>query len=108
MAAGSYAYLGEAEVVGAATALLGEVVVGAAVLEGKAAAAAAAAFEGEAVAAAAAAAAGGAAAAAAAGSCVPIILAIGSIAPALRLACCRLRTLRTADQQILLINNQQF
>ncbi len=102
MAAGSYAYLGEAEVVGAGAALrdevagpppaatlpgeagaAGEAVVAAAALEGEAAAAAAAAFEGEAAAAAAAAAAGGASAAAAAGRCVPIILAIGSIAPAL-------------------------
>ncbi len=108
MTAGSYAYLGEAEVVGAgaallgeaagpppatalpgevggasaaAAALLGEAVVAAAALEGEAAAAAVAALEGEA--AAAAAAAGGAAAAAAAGRCVPIILAIGSITPAL-------------------------
>jgi hypothetical protein len=107
MPAGSYAYLGDAEVVGtgaallgkaagqppavalpaeaggasaAAAALLGEAVVAAAALEGDAAAAAAAAFEGEAAAAAAAA---GGAAAATAGRCVPIILAIGSIAPAL-------------------------
>jgi hypothetical protein len=105
MAAGSYAYLGEAKVVGAgaalqgeaagpppaaalpgeaggaaavAAALLGEAVVAAAALEGEAAAAAAATFEGEV-----AVAAGGAEAAAAAGRGVPIILAIGSIAPAL-------------------------
>ena len=111
MAAGSYAFLGEA---GAAlpgkaagpppanplpgeagstlvdAALLGEAVV---VLEGEAAAAAGAAFEGEAAAAAGAAFEGEAAAAAAAaalgaaapaaGDAVPIILAIGSIAPAL-------------------------
>ncbi len=57
--------------------------VAAAALEGEAAAAAAAAFEGEGAAAAAAAAAGGAAEAAAACRGVPIILAIGSIAPAL-------------------------
>jgi hypothetical protein len=56
---------------------LGEVVVAAAAFEGEAAAAAAAAFEGEVAAAA------GPAAAAAAGRGVPIILAIGSIAPAL-------------------------
>jgi hypothetical protein len=91
MAAGSYAFLGEAVVVGAgaallgeaagpppaaalpgeaggtsAAALLGEAVVAAAALEGEAAAAAAAAFEGEAAAAAAAAFEGEAAAAAAA------------------------------------------
>ena len=53
-------------------------VVAAAALEGEAAVAAAAAFEGEAAATAVA-----AAAAAAAGRCVSIILAIGSIAPAL-------------------------
>jgi hypothetical protein len=107
MAAGSYAYLGEAELVGAGAALLGEAagpppaaalpgeaggasaataallgeaVVAAAALEGEAGVAAAASFEGEASAAAAAA--EGAAAAAAAGF-IPIILAIGSIAPAL-------------------------
>ena len=100
MAAGSYAFLGEAVVVGAgaallgeaagpppaaalpgeaggtsAAALLGEAVVAAAALEGEAAAAAAAAFEGEAAAAAAAPALG--AAAPAAGDGVHIILAIG-------------------------------
>ena len=106
MAAGSYAFLGEAVVVGAGAAvlgeaagtppaaglpgeaggtsvaaLLGEAVVAAAALEGEAAAAAAAAFEGEAAAAAAAPAWG--AAAPAAGDGVHIILAIGSIASAL-------------------------
>ncbi len=97
MAAGSYAYLGEAEVVGAGAALLGEEAgpppatalqgevggasAAAAALLGEAAAAAAAALGGEAAAAAAAAC--GAADAAAAGRCVPIILTIGSIAPAL-------------------------
>jgi hypothetical protein len=106
MAARSYAFLGEAGVVGAraallgkaagpppaaalpgeaggtsAAALLGEAVVAAAALEGEAAAAAAAAFEGEAAAAAAAPALG--AAAPAAGDGVHIILAIGSIAPVL-------------------------
>ena len=64
-----------------AAALLGEAVVAAAALEGEAAAAAAAAFEGEAAAAAAAPALG--AAAPAAGDGAHIILAIGSIAPAL-------------------------
>ena len=97
MAAGSYVFLGEAVVGGAGAALLGEAagppaggtsdaaflgeaVVAAAALEGEAAAAAAAAFEGEAAAAAAPA---GGAAAPAAGGGVHIILAIGSIAPAL-------------------------
>jgi hypothetical protein len=102
MAAGSYAYLGEA---GAAlpgkaagpppaNALLGEAAAAAGgAFEGEAAAAAGGAFEGEAAAAAGAAfeseAAAAAAAAAlgaatpAAGDAVPIILAIGSIAPAL-------------------------
>ena len=107
MAAGSYAFLGEAVVVGAGAALLGEAAgpppaaalpgeaggtldaallgeaaaAAGAAFEGEAAAAAGAAFEGEAAAAAAAAALG--AAAPAAGDAVPIILAIGSIAPAL-------------------------
>ena len=107
MAARSYAFLGEAVVGGAGAAvlgkaagtppatglpgeaggtsdaaLLGEAAAAAgAAFEGEAAAAAGAAFEGEAAAAAAAAALG--AAAPAAGDAVPIILAIGSIAPAL-------------------------
>jgi hypothetical protein len=91
MAAGSYAFLGEAGAALPGKAAgpppanplpgeAGSTLVDAALL-GEAAAATGAAFEGEAAAAAAAAALG--AAAPAAGDAVPIILAIGSIAPAL-------------------------